>query len=255
MSEASLRRRHGASHRSFYRALARGAPNSSLIEIEGGVQATVVPSRPERSILNAVLYEEGDTLIPALPELKDRYAQAGITGWGVWVRPGDDEVPSALDDNGLTRDSWPTLMAAPLDELDLESRSEVDLHPAPTFASVAEINDLAYGILPDWSLGAALSALEDPATHAHIVAWQGRPAACAVSHHHDDDCYLYLVATIPEARGQGLASELMRALLREARAAGCTTTSLESTAMAKTLYGAIGYRALGPIEMWEHRTW
>jgi GNAT superfamily N-acetyltransferase len=120
---------------------------------------------------------------------------------------------------------------------------------------VAEVNDAAYGILPDWSLAPALETLEDPATRAHVVEAGGRPAACAVSHRRDGDCYLYFVATIPEARGRGLATELLSSLLREARDAGCSTTSLESSAIAEPLYAALGYRSLGPIEMWEHRVW
>jgi hypothetical protein len=45
----------------------------------------------------------------------------------------------------------------------------------------------------------------------------------------------------------------MRHALREARARGCTTTTLESTKVAETLYAGLGYRALGRYEMWESR--
>lgn len=79
------------------------------------------------------------------------------------------------------------------------------------------------------------------------------PAAALIAREHNRDCYFWFAATIPEARGRGLASELMRHALRSARQRGCTTTTLESTKMAETLYGKLGYKALGRYAMWELR--
>ena len=56
---------------------------------------------------------------------------------------------------------------------------------------------------------------------------------------HDGDAYVWLVATRPEARGRGLAGELLRAALRAARdQAGAATTTLEATAMGEASTGA-----------------
>jgi hypothetical protein len=45
----------------------------------------------------------------------------------------------------------------------------------------------------------------------------------------------------------------MRQALLDARERGCTTTSLQATAMGRPVYRRLGYRELGVIEMWERR--
>jgi len=45
---------------------------------------------------------------------------------------------------------------------------------------------------------------------------------------------------------------MTRALL-DARERGCTTTSLQATKMGQPVYDRLGYRDLGPIQMWERR--
>jgi GNAT superfamily N-acetyltransferase len=67
------------------------------------------------------------------------------------------------------------------------------------------------------------------------------------------DCGIYWVGTMPDARGRGVATGLMRQALLEARERGCETTSLQATAMGRPVYRRLGYRELGAIEMWERR--
>ena len=76
---------------------------------------------------------------------------------------------------------------------------------------------------------------------------------CATGHDHDGDFSVTLVATLPEARGRGLAGRLLTHALHEARERGCTTTSLQATKMGQPVYGRLGYRDLGPVQMWERR--
>ena len=81
----------------------------------------------------------------------------------------------------------------------------------------------------------------------------GEPVACTVAFDHGGDCCITFVATLSEARGRGLATELMtRALLGRARR-GCKTTSLQATKMGQPVYERLGYRDLGPLQMWERR--
>jgi ribosomal protein S18 acetylase RimI-like enzyme len=95
--------------------------------------------------------------------------------------------------------------------------------------------------------------MEDPASHLHVARRDGAPAAALIAREEGRDCYLWFVATVPEAQGAGLASELMRHALREAQLRGCTTSSLESTAVAERMYEGLGYQPLGRYEMWERR--
>ena len=81
----------------------------------------------------------------------------------------------------------------------------------------------------------------------------GEAVACLGTIHDQGDCGIYLVGTLPQARGRGLATKLMTVALEEGRAAGCKTASLQSTAMGKPIYTRLGFRDLGTIQMWERR--
>jgi ribosomal protein S18 acetylase RimI-like enzyme len=252
-TDEQLRARQAASQRGFFRALAAGSHGSRLYETDGGVQATVAPARPWFSIFNTVVYEDASKLGAALPGLAEAYEGAGSKAWSVWVPPGDEEAPRVLGDFGLVPDSTPMLMAAEIDETDLDARRALDLHREPTWEMVARCNDLAHGVLEEWSMAAVVADMDDPATHLHVALDGGEVASALLAREHDRDCYFWFVATAPQARGSGLASELVRHALRDARERGCETTTLESTAMAEATYARIGFRALGRYCMWEHR--
>lgn len=254
VTDDQLRRKQAASQRGFFRALAAGSEASRLYEADGGVQATLAPVRPWFSIFNPVVYEDPAKLGAALPHLDREYDAAGSKAWSVWVPPGDEEAPRSLRHFGLVPDSTPMLMAAPIDETDREARRTLDLHPEPTWEMVARCNDRAHGVLEEWSMAAVFADMNDPATHLHVALDRGEVASALLAREHDEDCYFWFVATVPEARGRGLASELVRHALREARGRGCRTTTLESTAMAETTYARLGFRPLGRYCMWEHRT-
>jgi len=84
-----------------------------------------------------------------------------------------------------------------------------------------------------------------------VARVDGRAAACAASVVHEGDVWFALVATRPGHRGRGLSTELMRSALREARAGGCTSKSLEASADGRPVYARLGYRDLGETQLWE----
>jgi GNAT superfamily N-acetyltransferase len=67
------------------------------------------------------------------------------------------------------------------------------------------------------------------------------------------DCGISAVATLPEARGHGIATRLMAVALRESQQRGCKTTSLQASPLGSEVYASLGYRNLGAMGMWEHR--
>jgi predicted GNAT family acetyltransferase len=73
-------------------------------------------------------------------------------------------------------------------------------------------------------------------------------------HDVDGDAWILFVATHPDARGEGLATALMKQGLRAAVDRGCTTTTLEASPMGRPIYERMGYLPLGTVEMWERRT-
>jgi len=215
------------------------------------VRAALTPVRPDRSVLNCVAYTDSDALIAAIDELAGVYDKGGIQAWTVWVPEGDTAVAAALEAAGHVLDGEPRDMGAPLDEMDLEPRAELDLDPAPDWVDIAEVNEAAYYSSAQGSyFGPALADYE---ARPYLARLEGRPACTVAVEDIDGDAYVQLVATRPEAQRRGLAGELMRLALREARERGCTTTTLEGTAAGAPVYRRLGYRDLGVLQMWERR--
>jgi predicted GNAT family acetyltransferase len=61
------------------------------------------------------------------------------------------------------------------------------------------------------------------------------------------DCGVFNVSTVEHARRRGLGTDLTARLLHDARERGCSTASLQSTAMAERVYAAVGFHDLGTI--------
>ena len=252
VSDEELIRRQRESQRGFYRSLAGASAGAEVVDF-AGAQATVVPARKWFSIFNSVLYRDVADLEHAYDRVKRAYADAGVKAWTVWVPPGDTAAAELLERRGHKLDSDPMLFAAPIEAIDLEPRTGLELDPEPSWGTVARVNDRAHGILEPWSMAAVFEGIDDDAAHIYAARRDGEAVSALLARHLEGDCYFWLVATVPEAQGRGIAAELMRTALRDARVAGCTTTTLESTKVAEGLYAGLGYRALGRYQMWELR--
>ena len=245
--------RHRAAQRGLWRSLGEHTPGGSVVERPGGVMAAIVPARPERSIFNGAMYDDPNALLAARDELDAAYRAAGVHAWTVWVRPGDERIGAELERAGHVLDGRPMIMGAALGELDLEPRIELELDPAPTWETVARLNDAAYGIDPAQGFVDALGRWEDPLARAYVALVDGEPA-CGMGVRVEEGCVdVLFVATPPGLRGRGLASELMRRALRDARAEGAVTTVLEASALGEPVYARMGYCSCGRLSMYELR--
>ena len=62
---------------------------------------------------------------------------------------------------------------------------------------------------------------------------------------------MFLVGTIPESRGRGLARRLLLQALHEVRAAGASVSTLQSSRLGYPVYRRLGYVELCRLGMWE----
>jgi GNAT superfamily N-acetyltransferase len=113
------------------------------------------------------------------------------------------------------------------------------------------VNDASYGFAGDFER-AFRSVPPEPA-YLYLARADGVPASTVLTFEEGEECGVYLVATRHEARGRGLATALMTHALLEARARGCTTTSLQATQRGRPMYERLGYRDIGAVHMWERR--
>ena len=254
MDDATLLQRRLLSQMVGYRGIGTASPGAVVHELRPGLLAAVVPVTPGASLPNSVLYLDPAAVVDAHDELVALYAGSGVRAWTVWVVPQDDELVAELEARGHRLDGAPTMMAARIDELDLDRADDVELDPAPDWATVGALNDAARG-LPPGSLGPALADMQHPALRPYVALLDGQPAAClATVDGPGGDCSLQFVATAPHARGRGLATALVRQGLCDARERGATTASLEASEMGAPMYARMGYRPLGAVRMFERRS-
>src|SRR3954470_19462766 len=88
----------------FYEMVARGCATSRVERLDG-VVACVVPEVPDRSFMNAVVYDDPAALEAALPDLTGVYDAAGVNAWTVWSRTSDPAAAQALEQAGHVLDA------------------------------------------------------------------------------------------------------------------------------------------------------
>jgi ribosomal protein S18 acetylase RimI-like enzyme len=117
---------------------------------------------------------------------------------------------------------------------------------------VGRVNDLAYGNV-DSRLERTLTTLQEGVLRGYKADLNGAPGAVALALHHGEDCGISFVATVPQARRHGLATQVMRSALADAVRHDLTTITLQATELGERLYHQLGLKRLGPMELWEHR--
>jgi GNAT superfamily N-acetyltransferase len=232
---------------------AAGAPDSRVLKLDG-VAAAITPAAPDRSVLNGVVVADFSRLADQLDTFAAAYEAAGVRAWTVWVPEHEEEARSLLAGAGPRLDATPAAMLLELDRLrEPAAGSVAEYETGWDIEAAGAINDAAYG---DTSglFARALGELPAGTGHMYLKRVDGRPASFVVVHDHEDNCEFWIAATIPEARGRGLLSGLLHRALLDARERGCTTSTTQATKMGEPVYGRLGYRKFGTIEMWERRT-
>ena len=235
--------------RAFWLALAGATRGGSTLELPG-VWAAFAPSMSRRSVVNCVGYDDAAALEAAHAQLDAAYDEAGVSAWTVWVDSADEDARRFLEGAGHVLDGAPMGQEIDLAAVEPPAEGELDLVEAATPADLDPVITAAYG----WSgFGDALEAFPQ-GFHAYLARHDGAPASCLGIWDWHGDAHVQMVGTVPEARGRGIASRLLRRALTDARERGCTVSRLQATKMGRPVYARLGYRDLRPVQMWERRT-
>jgi GNAT superfamily N-acetyltransferase len=235
--------------RAFYRLLGEGSPRGAVVEREG-LLAAIVPSCPNQSVVNAVVYEQAAALRASRDELEAAYGRAGVRSWRVWVPEGDRSVGEWLERSGHWLSGSSRAMTLDLVDADFDLPDELDWERTGDVGALAALNEHAYD-LPAGEFAQVLTALAGDSVALYLAREHGEPAACVAAIDADGDCGIYCVATRPASRGRGLASGLMRRALMDAHGRGCTSSSLQSSKSGFPVYQRLGYRDVCAIDTWE----
>src|SRR3954447_14548427 len=250
MDDAELRRRVWEGFAALQTLLGGSARNGWVLRKEGLV-ASIVPSAPDSPALNAAVALDPEVAPRAIEELEVRYNDAGVRRWAIWVDGAAKDVTADLRGAGLGIASASPGMGASLEELKIDLTT-ANPRPNAGLRTVGRVNDLAYGNV-DSRLERTLTTLEEGRLRGYKADLNGAPAAVALALHHGQDCGVSFVATVPRARRQGLATQVMRAAPADARRQQLTTITLQATELGERLYQQLGLRRLSPMELWEHR--
>ena len=223
------------------------APRATLIETDGMV-ASVMPTAPTSSLMNVALAVAPTARPAALEQLGEQFRQGGARKWGLWIDAEDEAGGETARAQGMVLDSRPAGMVAELGELPFGSapaRRPVDL------ALVGGVNDRAYGY-PEPKLAPPIVALP-PDVLTYGAEHGGEIASVAMALDIQSDTAVWFVATLPHARGKGLARQSLQRLLLDARERGQRTASLQASSAGKPLYGRLGFRSVGQLHLYEER--
>jgi ribosomal protein S18 acetylase RimI-like enzyme len=240
VDDAQLKRRAWRSIAGFQRLL--GEAEDDVLEDDGYV-ASRMPSS-HSSIINAVVPADGAAL-PPLDDVQRFYYE--VKKWGVWIDPETD--PSPLTALGLVLDSTPVLMGAALGDA---ARAPEPRVRRVSLDEVGMVNDAAYGI-PAGTIADALACLSSRDVHPYGMLELKEAVSVAIVQDVEDDAFVTFVATLPDYRGERLASTVLAHALHEAQERGQRTTSLQASKAGQGLYARLGYRPLGEIHLYEKR--
>jgi GNAT superfamily N-acetyltransferase len=215
-----------------------------------GLWAFAQPGFPQVVHQQQVFFEDEAALVAALPTLEDFYRSIGVLLWRVWVPPGS-LAGEALGRAGYHAEGGFPAMGLGLVDAPLTPPA-IPLERLPSQEELILLNDEAFAPNSGMELQAWHRASY---SHVHVlgVHEEGRLVVGGMAYDTADTAGVYLVATATTARGRGLATELMRGLLLNARARGRTAAVLQSTERGYGVYRRVGFRDLGTWANWVRR--
>lgn len=236
-SDAELHRRGIRTLIASWERIAAGTAGARVHRFDG-VIAAVFPCGPERDIYNNAVLAQGLSktgCAEAIEVMESGYRKAGVEYFAAWVSEEDMRMRTELERRGYTVSEITRAMGMDLDRIALP-------RPMPELAPPA-FPDYRRLFLP----GDLLAGCDPTAFRLTLGRLDGETVAAAISLEVEGDCGIYNVETLEPARRRGLGTSLTLLHLYGARDRGCTTASLQSTAMAERMYTATGFRDLGRI--------
>ena len=210
-----------------------------MTSLDVGTAATF----PEWSVLNNAIVDRRAKVADAGKRLRAFYSDAGIGNWALWLASSASDFVAAdlLDElPGFRRDTTTLVMQAAISE-----RRHFDTRIVRT--SIATATRASEDPVPRIQL-------DEPAAGDEVEGWVLVEDDLAVSGAwsliHDGDCGIYSVGTVSRWRRRGYARALVEGILDDAFRREASTSSLQSTREAQSLYAAVGFRPAGRYEEW-----
>ncbi|MCA1842124.1 MAG: hypothetical protein LC792_02840 [Actinobacteria bacterium] len=203
------------------------------------MDAAIFPNDPERAVYNNAVLAHGCQPIEraaALDAMESAYAAAGVDQFRAWIHETDVAMRADLERRGYHLAETTRAMGMDLGELPSVPPA-IELGP-PEWSSHLALLGMPAGFL---------DGVDEAVLRVAVVRGGDETIATGLAFDFDGDCGIYNVTTVEPARRRGLATAMTAVQLHGARRRGCTTASLQATAMAERVYAAVGFRDLGRI--------
>ncbi|MFO0935730.1 MAG: GNAT family N-acetyltransferase [Gemmataceae bacterium] len=202
-------------------------------------------------------------LEPSLPPLS-RIVEMGReffgpvdSSWGILVQGGAGHpLEKEMQNSGWTiAEDEPAYVFTPLPTSTNRDAPSLPIRPVRTEAdrrSFQRICTIAYQAPAELAdlIMPSLAFATDPHMGWFLVEKQGEPVACGGYYRSEQTAVICCLATLPEARGQGLGKQLIQHCLDHAIERGCRHASLRSGPLSIPLYERAGFRYVC-----QHRTY
>jgi GNAT superfamily N-acetyltransferase len=94
------------------------------------------------------------------------------------------------------------------------------------------------------------AAIAKPGVAAAVSTLDGQPAACALVYRVGDEAVVGWVATVPDARGQGLGGHITTAVTNRGFDLGASLVTLQASPMGLRVYVRLGYETIMSSRIW-----
>jgi GNAT superfamily N-acetyltransferase len=233
----------------FWMHLGR-SPQVDLYDVPDMIRLTCeIPSPLLNNVLRAQLTL--DDIDTGIEETLSHFKSRGLPiRWITSPSTRPVDLGNYLEAHGLIHITDFPGMAVHLPELndDLTTPSDLSIEHVGDVKTLEQmINTFAIGYEIPVSVANTffdiLSSLGFELPLRHYLGWlKGKPVACSSLLLSSGVAGIYIVATVQEARGQGIGSALTLLPLREARALGYRIGILGSTEMGLGMYRRLGFR-------------
>ncbi len=162
--------------------------------------------------------------------LREALRQAGLQSWG-----GATAMAASLVDPE-------PLYAPPPSDAEF-GRVDTDVAGEAAVDVIARVFYISRAPLRRWTV-------DNPTLRLYAARWNGQVVCALTTLVGEESVGVSNVATLSGARRRGIAGNLVRYALQDARREGCTLATLTATPEAQRLYEQLGFRACGVIEQW-----
>jgi GNAT superfamily N-acetyltransferase len=214
-----------------------------------------VPAPPFNGVLNARFDDWASRSADVIAAFDDR-----STPWQWWTTPSTThvELERQLEDAGLTRNRiigmWRDLSTIEPVESQVPAVGLVATEPG--HPELARAVGAFYGLPDSWT--PQWEAVGIAQAHAGVFGCltrsDGESTGCGFGLVTDSTVGLWIIATAPDHRGQGIGAAITGWLLEEGRRRGATQAILGATDMGHGLYRRFGFQDVFDLGVWSRST-